>query len=257
LKRVSLANSIGAGLTTIGEEPKTGNSAMIDPELTDAIDFGWFAVICRLLLEILKVFQKFVVNWGIAIVFLTVLVKLLLYPLSHKQMEGMEAMRRLQPKMDELQKKYGKDREKLNMERMKLFQENKVNPLGGCLPLIVQMPVWFALYQTLLSSFELYHEPFIRFWISDLTLRDPYFILPVVMGITMFITNKMQPMMGDPAQAKMMLYFMPIFLTVIMLSVPAGLALYIFTNNILTIIQQKWLQRKFKMVVPKPALKKG
>ncbi len=257
LKRVSLANSIGAGLTTIGEEPETGSFAMVDPELTDAIDFGWFAVIGRILLEILKVFQGFVVNWGIAIVLLTVLVKLLLYPLSHKQMQGMEAMRRLQPKMDELQKKYGKDREKLNMERMKLFQENKVNPLGGCLPLIIQMPVWFALYQTLLSSFELYHEPFIRFWISDLTLRDPYFVLPIVMGITMFITNKMQPLMGDPAQAKMMLYFMPVFLTVIMLNVPAGLALYIFTNNILTIIQQKWLRRKFKVAVPKPALKKG
>ena len=173
-------------------------------------------------------------------------VKALLYPLSHKQMESMESMRRLQPQMQALEKKYAEDKEKLNLEKMKLFQENKVNPFGGCLPLLVQMPVWIALYRTLLTSFELYQEPLIGFWISDLTLHDPYYIMPLAMGVTMFITQKMQPTMGDPTQAKVMLYFMPIFFTAIMLNLPAGLTLYIFTNNLLSIAQQKWLQRKFK-----------
>jgi YidC/Oxa1 family membrane protein insertase len=164
----------------------------------------------------------------------------------------MESMRKLQPQLDALTKKYENDKEKLNMERMRLFQENKVNPFGGCLPLIIQMPVWIAHYQTLLRSFELYKEPLLSFWITDLTAKDPYYILPLAMGVTMFITQKMQPQMGDPTQAKIMLYFMPIFFTFLMLSLPAGLTLYIFTNNLLSIAQQKYLQRKFKMA-PAPA----
>jgi len=160
-------------------------------------------------------------------------------------MSSMEAMRRLQPQMDALQKKYENDKEKLNLEKMKLFQQNNVNPFGGCLPLIVQMPVWFALYRTLQTSFELYREPLFGFWISDLTTKDPYYILPAVMGVTMFITQKLQPQMGDPTQAKMMLYFMPAFFTFTMLGLPAGLTLYIFVNNLLSIAQQKYLQHKF------------
>lgn len=245
LKRVSLENEMGGGLTPLGEEPKSGGEPAFDPQLGNSIDFGWWAVICRVLLGVMKVFQKAVVNWGIAIVLLTVLVKAILYPLSVKQMASMEAMRKLQPQMDALSKKYANDKEKLNLERMKLFQENKVNPFGGCLPLIIQMPVWIALYQTLLSSFELYREPLLKLWISDLTARDPYYIMPLAMGVTMFITQKMQPQMGDPTQAKIMLYFMPIFFTSLMLSLPAGLTLYIFTNNLLSIAQQKYLQHRF------------
>ena len=216
-----------------------------NPELAESIDFGWWAVLCRALLFVLKFFESLTHNWGVAIILLTVLVKLLLYPLSHKQMASMEAMRRIQPQIQELQKKYADDREKLSMEQMKLFQENKVNPFGGCLPLLVQMPVWFALYRTLYSSFELYREPLIVGWISDLTQPDPYYVLPLAMGVTMFITQKMQPQMGDARQAKMMLYFMPIFFTFIMLNLPAGLTLYIFTNNLLSIAQQAWLRRRF------------
>ena len=216
-----------------------------NPELAESIDFGWWAVLCRALLFVLKFFESLTHNWGVAIILLTVLVKLLLYPLSHKQMASMEAMRRIQPQIQELQKKYADDREKLGMEQMKLFQENKVNPFGGCLPLLVQMPVWFALYRTLYSSFELYREPLIVGWISDLTQPDPYYVLPLAMGVTMFITQKMQPQMGDARQAKMMLYFMPIFFTFIMLNLPAGLTLYIFTNNLLSIAQQAWLRRRF------------
>jgi YidC/Oxa1 family membrane protein insertase len=253
LKRVSKANMAGAGLTPLGGKmgagsPGVGGSGAVsgvDPELNDVIDFGTFAVVCRVLLFIMKLFQQYVVNWGVAIILLTVVVKALLYPLSHKQMESMEAMRKLQPQMEALQKKYENDKEKLNLERMKLFQENNVNPFGGCLPLIVQMPVWFALYRTLQTSFELYREPLFSFWINDLTAKDPYYILPLIMGVTMFITQKLQPQMGDPTQAKMMLYFLPGFFTFTMLGLPAGLTLYIFVNNLLSIAQQKYLQRKF------------
>jgi YidC/Oxa1 family membrane protein insertase len=246
LQRVSAANAAALPMLPIGEEVTQGPvAAGVNPALSESVDFGWWAVIARALLWVLRAFQKLVQNWGVAIILLTLLVKLLLYPLSHKQMESMEAMRRLQPQMDALAKKYENDKEKLNLERMKLFQENKVNPFGGCLPLLVQMPVWIALYRTLLSSFELYREPFIAPWISDLTLADPFYVLPLAMGVTMFITQKMQPQMGDPTQAKVMLYVMPIFFTFIMLNLPAGLTLYIFTNNLLSIAQQKWLQHKF------------
>jgi YidC/Oxa1 family membrane protein insertase len=246
LKRVSEENVLGAPLTALGQSPKPASavSAGFDPELSSAIDFRvWlfffrpdFAVICRVLLWIMRLFHDLFVNWGIAIILLTVVVKALLYPLSHKQME---------PQLQALEKKYKEDKEKLNLEKMKLFQENKVNPFGGCLPLLIQMPVWVALYSTLLASFELYREPLIGFWIKDLTLHDPYYVLPIAMGLTMFITQKMQPQMGDAAQAKMMLYFMPILFTFFMLSLPAGLTLYIFTNNLLSIAQQKVLQHRF------------
>ena len=248
LNRVSEAamqGKLSAQLSTDGGS----ESALVaqNPELAESIDFGWWAVLCRALLFVLKFFESITHNWGVAIILLTVLVKLLLYPLSHKQMASMEAMRRIQPQIQELQKKYADDREKLGMEQMKLFQENKVNPFGGCLPLLVQMPVWFALYRTLYSSFELYREPLIVGWISDLTQPDPYYVLPLAMGVTMFITQKMQPQMGDARQAKMMLYFMPIFFTFIMLNLPAGLTLYIFTNNLLSIAQQAWLRRRFAL----------
>ncbi|MGI5861361.1 MAG: membrane protein insertase YidC [Myxococcales bacterium] len=247
LEKVSAAAATGAGLVPLDQELKAGSAvSALDPRLDEAIDFGWWAAICRALLWVMKSFQGLVSNWGLAIILLTVLVKLLLYPLSHKQMESMEAMRRLQPQMNELAKKYEGDNEKLNLERMRLFQENKVNPFGGCLPLIIQMPVWFALYTTLQNSFELYREPLLSPWVLDLTRPDPFFILPLAMGVTMFITQKMQPQMGDPTQAKIMLYVMPIFFTFIMLNLPAGLTLYIFTNNLLSIAQQKWLQRKFR-----------
>ncbi|HEY3445260.1 MAG TPA: membrane protein insertase YidC [Myxococcales bacterium] len=245
LQRVDTQNKIGGAVSMLGQEPKSGGQPQVDPELAKSIDFGWWEVICRVLLEIMKVFQKGVVNWGIAIILLTVLVKAILYPLSVKQMASMESMRKLQPQIAELNKKYENDKEKRSQEQMRLYQENKVNPFGGCLPLLIQMPVWIALYRTLLSSFELYREPLLPFWITDLTAHDPFYILPLAMGVTMFITQKMQPAMGDPTQAKVMLYFMPIFFTFLMISLPAGLTLYIFTNNLLSIAQQKYLQHKF------------
>lgn len=253
LNQVSDAARSGKLLGAVSADASGDSSTFADPRLAESIDFGWWAVICRALLVVLNLFAGLVHNWGVAIILLTFLVKLLLFPLNQKQMASMEAMRRIQPQIQELQKKYADDKEKLGMEQMRLFQENHVNPMGGCLPMLIQMPVWFALYRTLYSSFELYREPLFSVWLTDLTQSDPYYILPAAMGVTMFITQKMQPQMGDPKQAKMMLYFMPAFFTLLMANLPAGLTLYIFTNNLLSIAQQSWLRRKFGMNKPAAA----
>lgn len=229
-----------------------GEARMANPELDETVDLGFWAAIARILLWFLNLFHSMIPNWGVAIILLTVLVKLLTLPLSWKSMKSMEEVRKLAPEIEKLKKKYGEDREKLNMEMMALYQRHKVNPLGGCLPMLIQMPIWIALYTTLLSSVELYNEPFIGGWISDLTSKDPFYILPVAMGLTMFLTQRLQPMQIDAAQQKMLLYFMPIFFTLIMLNLPAGLTLYIFTNNVLSIGQQLALRKALGIEAPKP-----
>jgi YidC/Oxa1 family membrane protein insertase len=153
--------------------------------------------------------------------------------------------------VDALKAKFGDDKEKMNQEVMKLYQEHKVNPLGGCLPLLLQMPVWLALYATLQTSVELYRQPFL--WVKDLTAFDPLYILPVTMGASSFIMQKLSPQPADNAQAKMLLYFMPAFFTFIMLKLPAGLTLYILVNNLLSIAQQQWIMRKDRKANPEPA----
>lgn len=225
-----------------------------NPEIDETVDLGFWAAIARILLWFLRLFHSMIPNWGVAIILLTVLVKALTLPLSWKSMKSMEEVRKLAPEIEALKKKYGEDREKLNMEMMALYQRHKVNPLGGCLPMLIQMPIWLALYTTLLSSVELYNEPFIGGWISDLTSKDPLYVLPVAMGLTMFLTQKLQPMQVDATQQKMLLYFMPIFFTLIMLNLPAGLTLYIFTNNVLSIGQQLALRKAMGIEPAKPAV---
>ena len=211
-----------------------------------AIDYGAmarpFAFFSRILLYVMRWFERGVRNWGVAIILLTVLVKALLYPLTAKSMQSMNAMRKLQPEIEKLKLKHGGDREKLNQATMQLYQKHKVNPLGGCLPMLLQLPIWFALYATLQTSVELYREPFL--WMHDLTRHDPYFILPLAMGVSSFLMQKISPQPADNSQAKMMLYFMPIFFSVLMLFVPGGLTLYIFVNNVLSIAQQQYLMRR-------------
>jgi YidC/Oxa1 family membrane protein insertase len=154
----------------------------------------------------------------------------------------MNEMRKLQPEIEKLKAKHGDDKEKLNMAVMQLYQQHKVNPLGGCLPMLIQMPIWFAVYATLQTSVELYREPFL--WLRDLTQYDPYYILPLAMGASSFLMQKLSPQPADNAQAKMLLYFMPAFFTLIMLKLPSGLTLYILVNNVLSIAQQQWLMRR-------------
>jgi YidC/Oxa1 family membrane protein insertase len=213
-----------------------------------AIDYGAmarpFAFFARILLYVMRWFHGHVPphNWGVAIILLTLLVKALLFPLTAKSVRSMNEMRKLQPEIEKLKAKFGSDKEKLNLATMQLYQQHKVNPLGGCLPMLLQLPIWFALYATLQTSVELYREPFL--WMHDLTRHDPFFILPIAMGLSSFAMQKISPQPADNAQAKMMLYFMPIFFTVLMLFVPGGLTLYIFVNNVLSIAQQQYMMKK-------------
>jgi len=199
------------------------------------------------MLVVLRFFHGLIGNWGVAIVLLTVLVKVLLVPLTHRMMVSQEAMKKLQPQLESLKKKYPDDREKQQREMMRVYQEAGVNPFGSCLMLLVQMPIWVALFTTLRNSFELYGEPFVQNFLPDLTFKDPTYILPVLLGVSQIITGLLQPMAMDAAQQRIMVWFMPIFFTVIMLNYPAGLLLYIFTNNVLTVAQtyvlRRWLQR--------------
>jgi YidC/Oxa1 family membrane protein insertase len=217
-----------------------------------AIDYGavanLFSFFAKYLLWVLRLFEGIFRDWGVAIVFLTLTVKAILYPLTAKSMKSMNQMRRLQPEIEKLKQKYGNDRERLSLEQMKLFQQHKVNPLGGCLPMLIQLPIWFALYATLQTSVELYREPFL--WVKDLTQHDPIFVLPLATGVLMFVQQKISPQPADNAQAKMMLYMLPGFFTVMMIFVPAGLTLYIFANSALSIAQQQWMMKR---MAPPPA----
>jgi YidC/Oxa1 family membrane protein insertase len=227
--------------------------AVYKRDLESAIDYGavtnLFSFFARILLAVMRILERYVGNWGVAIILLTVLVKALLYPLTAKSMQSMNEMRKLQPEIEKLKAKHGDDKEKLNLAVMQLYQQHKVNPLGGCLPMLIQMPIWFALYATLQTSVELYREPFL--WLKDLTQFDPYYILPLTMGASSFLMQKISPQPADNAQAKMLLYFMPIFFTFIMLRLPSGLTLYILVNNVLSIAQQQWLMKR--QPTPAPA----
>jgi YidC/Oxa1 family membrane protein insertase len=237
--------------------PANRGSTAWSPRLERAVDFGIWAVICKLMLVVLRFFHGMVSNWGVAIILLTVVVKVLLVPLTHRMMVSQEAMKKLQPKLEALKLKYPNDREKQQGEMMRIYQEAGVNPFGSCLMLLVQLPIWAALFTTLRNSFEIYGEPFLHHFLPDLTVQDPTYILPVLLGVSQILTGLLQPMAMDAAQQKIMVWFMPIFFTVIMLNYPAGLLLYIFTNNVLTVTQtyvlKRWLQRGSASVQPAAA----
>lgn len=210
--------------------------------LEKVIDFGMFDVIAKPLLYILKYLNKFTHNYGWAIILLTIILKFIFFPLTHKSYKSMKALKDLQPQMTALKKKYGKDKEQLNRELLSLYRTYKVNPLGGCLPMLVQFPIFIAFYWVLLGSIELRHTPFML-WMKDLSAYDPYYITPVLMGASMFITQKMTPTTGDPTQAKMMLA-MPIVFTFMFLKFPLGLVIYWLVNNILQIFQQLYIDKR-------------
>lgn len=217
--------------------------------LEQTVDFGWFHFLALPLLYVLKFFYKYLGNYGWAIVALTVLIRILfLYP-NHKSFKSMQAMQKLQPKIAKLREKYKDDREALNRELMALYRTYKVNPLGGCLPMLLQLPVFIALYNILGYAIELRHAPFIStlpftdiVWLADLSAKDPLLITPLIMGATMFIQQKMTPSPGDPAQAKLMLA-MPVIFTFMFLNFASGLVLYWLLNNVLSIIQQYYTNK--------------
>ncbi len=212
-------------------------------DLGDAANLGWFGFLAEPLLWILNFFYDFVKNYGIAIILLTILVKVLLWPLSDASYKSMAKMKKLMPKVEELKKKYKEDKETLNKEIMLLYQKEGVNPLGGCLPIFIQMPIYIALYSMLNNAVELYNAKFLPFWLTDLSEKDPYFILPVSLGAFMFLQQKMPPPQMDSQQAKIMLYVMPVMFAGFMLFLPSGLNLYILANTLLGILQQ-WLVNK-------------
>jgi YidC/Oxa1 family membrane protein insertase len=207
------------------------------------IDLGWFAFIGRPLLWLLQRFEEFAGNWGISIILLTIVVKLLTLYWTTKSMRSMKQMAALAPQMKVLQTKYADDKQRQQAETMALYKQHGVNPVAGCLPILLQMPVWLALYRMLANAGELYQQPFIPGWISDLTATDPYYILPAVLFITMFLQARLQPATADSTQQKFLQYGMPIMFGVMAFFFPAGLTLYMLTNNVLSALHSIYMNR--------------
>lgn len=211
-------------------------------QFEEAIHYGFFHPLAKPLIVVLKFFYNFIGNYGFAIILLTVCIKIIFWPLTQKSYKSMKGMQKLQPEMKRLREKYGSDKQRLNQEMMTFYKEHKVNPLGGCLPMLIQIPVFFALYRVLLGSIELRHAPFML-WITDLSAKDPYYVTPLIMGVTMFLQQKMTPTNMDPTQEKIML-MMPVVFTFMFLNFPSGLVIYWLTNNLLTILQQYLIRRQ-------------
>lgn len=206
------------------------------PNLKLTIDYGWFWFISAIIFWMLQKIYDVVGNWGWSIVLVTIVIKLMFYQLSAKSYRSMNALKRLQPKVEAIKSQHGDDRQKLTQATMELYKKEKVSPLSGCLPILVQIPVFIALYWVLVESVQLRHAPFIL-WIHDLSVHDPYYILPLLMGVSMFVQQKMNPPPADPLQAKLMM-LMPVIFTVLFANFPAGLMLYWFVNNSLSVLQQ-------------------
>jgi YidC/Oxa1 family membrane protein insertase len=227
-------------------------------KLEKAINFGWFDIIAKPLLVTLRFFNKYVGNYGVSIILLTIVIKILFWPLTHKSYQSMKEMRKLQPMMAKIREKYKGNKQEMNKQLMGLYKTYKINPMGGCLPMVIQIPVFFALFRVLPNSIELRHAPFVL-WIKDLSAPDRLFsfpfeipfmappygipVLTLIMGASMFIQQKMTPTPGDPAQAKMMM-LLPIVFTFLFINFPSGLVLYWLVSNILSIAQQYRITRQ-------------
>ena len=230
----------------------------VGADLSRVVDFGFFDIIAKPLLHVMNFMYRFIPNYGVVIIIITIIVKILFWPLSNKSYESMSQMKKLQPKMAEIKAKYKDDKKLMNQEMMNLYKLYKVNPLGGCLPMILQIPVFFAFYKMLYQAIELRHAPF-WLWINDLSAPDRLFrfdvtiplmappygipVLTLIMGASMFFQQKMSPPPGDPTQAKMMM-LMPVFFTFIFINFPSGLVLYWLVNNILSMVQQKYVSKR-------------
>ena len=209
----------------------------LNPELTEAIEYGWFTFLSKPLFTILHWLKNIIGNWGWSIIILTLFIKLLLFPLSYKGMMSMQKLKDLAPKMKEIKERYKDDAQKMNMKMMELYKKHGANPMGGCLPMLLQIPVFFALYRVFLNAVELQGASWIL-WIDDLSLKDPYFVLPILMGISMWFQQKITPhTMTDPMQQKIF-QWLPAIMTLFFLTFPSGLVLYWLINNIFTIAQQ-------------------
>jgi len=216
----------------------------INPKLTNSIEFGAFTFLAKYFYKFMLDIYDYIPNWGWVIIVFTIFVKIVLFYPTYKGMMSMQKLKDLAPKMKELKEKYGKDPAKMNMKTMELYKKNGANPLGGCLPMLLQIPVFFSLYRVLLNADELQGAPWIL-WITDLSVKDPYYVLPILMGATMYLQQKITPnTMTDPMQKKIFQYF-PVIMTAFFLNFPSGLVLYWLTNNILTILQQMYINNAY------------
>jgi YidC/Oxa1 family membrane protein insertase len=209
------------------------------------VDYGWLTILATPIFWMLTFLHGIVQNWGVAIIVLTLLIKLLFFPLSAASYRSMGKMRQVAPKLEKLKVQYADDRERLNRAMMELYKTEKINPLGGCLPVLIQIPVFIALYWSILASVEMRYSPFVG-WITDLSAADPYYILPLIMGISMFLQSKLNPVPPDPMQAQIM-KIMPIAFSVVFFFFPAGLVLYSIVNNVLSITQQWYITKNLKV----------
>ena len=227
----------------VGPKDQVALAALAE-NLDLVIDYGWLWWLAQPLFWLLTLIQQLVINWGLAIIALTVVIKLLFFRLSAAGYKSMAKMRTLQPKIQSIRDQYADDKAKQQQATMELWKKEKINPMGGCLPMLIQMPVFIALYWVLLESVELRHAPFIL-WIEDLSAMDPYFVLPILMGISMWLMQRLNPAPPDPMQAKIMMY-MPIAFTFLMMWFPAGLVLYWLCNNLLSFAQQYVVTRQIE-----------
>jgi len=216
-----------------------------DNYLERAISWGWFEPLVKPLYAVLTWLHGHLGNWGLAVIGLTLLLKIVTFPLANKSYRAMAKMRRLQPEIEKLKERYKDDQQNLALETMKLYKKEQVNPLSGCWPMFIQIPIFFAMYKVVLVTFEFRHAP-LGLWISDMSVHDPFFVLPVLMGISMFVQFKLNPPPADPTQA-MMFQWMPVFMTVMFLWFPSGLVLYWLTNNVLSVAQQWVIMRRHRV----------
>ncbi|MBI5429120.1 MAG: membrane protein insertase YidC [Nitrosomonadales bacterium] len=227
--------------STLYAGPAQTSLDKIAPGLGLTVDYGWLTIIATPIFWLMSLFNDWTHNWGVAIILLTILIKLLFFPLSAASYRSMAKMRLVAPKLEKIKQQHGNDREQLNRAMMDLYKTEKINPLGGCLPVLIQIPVFIALYWSILASVEMRYAPFFG-WITDLSAADPYYILPVIMGLSMVVQMRLNPAPPDPIQAKVM-QIMPIAFSVMFFFFPAGLVLYSIVNNLLSIAQQWYITR--------------
>jgi YidC/Oxa1 family membrane protein insertase len=242
--------AIAAGQKSVVSVPLYAGPAQsklndIAPGLGLTVDYGWLTILATPIFWMLTFLHGIVQNWGVAIIVLTLLIKLLFFPLSAASYRSMGKMRQVAPKLEKLKVQYADDRERLNRAMMELYKTEKINPLGGCLPVVIQIPVFIALYWSILASVEMRYSPFFG-WITDLSAADPYYILPLIMGTSMFLQSKLNPVPPDPMQAQIM-KIMPIAFSVVFFFFPAGLVLYSIVNNVLSIGQQWYITKNLKV----------
>jgi YidC/Oxa1 family membrane protein insertase len=213
--------------------------------LNTVLDLGFFSIIASGMVKLLSAVHSLVGNWGLAILVMTICIKIVLFPLTLPQIRSMARMRALKPELDKINAMYAEDREKRGAATMELYRKFGINPVSGCLPALMQLPVWWALYTSLSTNIALYHEPFFG-WLTDLSSPDPYFVMPVLLGILMWVQQRLTPTTMDPTQAKIMQWLMPIMITSFMLFLPQGLTVYMLTNSALSIGQQQFMEWRIR-----------